>query len=310
MSDYRRGIEVLTRRAPPRPARLPRIAIGQDHAMPSLPTKGFFERGPEFYRDYEGGSIGFARAIGCDSIILLERVFSVEKLQRAHAAGLKCWVWAGPDSWRPSEWRETRGRLKTLCQTHPLLLGYVPDAETFRHNPDAPPEWVDAPRSEVEAMADAFNEDSTTLSIIFTSFPSWGFKQIIAQRARHVSGAPQLYGNHSRAHGDMTAPLTPPAQLLTMGRTWASLFGGGYCPVLAMWHRTAPEQRTYLDGMRSLRNVLFWHETLPTNDTLAAVRDFVPGSSRGGGGIIGGIATALGLGVVGGLIVEVIKGAR
>lgn len=297
MSDYKRGLSVLVQsRRPAPPTSRPRtVTVGTD-PMPSLPIKGFFERGHNYYRDYPEGSLGFAHAIRCDSIVLLERVFTVEKLQRAHAMGLKCWVWAGPDSWRPNTWRETRARLKALCQAHPLLLGYVADAETWRPNPDPAPEWADAPQSEVEAMADAFNEDSQSLSVIFTSFPSWARKAIIAQRARHVSGAPQLYGLREN---------TPPARLLAFGETWRRLFGGGYCAVLAAWDRTAPQQRAYLDGMRSLRNVLFWHEDLPTNDTLAAIRDFTPGSGGGGTGF-GRLIGALGIGIAGGLLTHII----
>lgn len=296
--DYQRGLGVLLRgRTPATPSR---TVIGQaGRTVPSLPTKGIFERGPQFYSRVAGGSIGFATSLRCDSIILHKQWYSAEKLERALAAGLKVWVWSGPDSFYPSNFEATIEALRAICNSDHRINGYIANVERVvapsGHDPQD--DWGSATPAHVARLGAMLHEDSLRFSVGLSSIPAWPHMRTIARMAPHVWGSPQLYGVISPA---------PPAVLLQRGRPWERAFGQGYVPELAAWSRTAPEQRAYLEGMSSISHCIFWHAELPTNDTFAAIRDFQPrGTRSGGGGVgggVGGVLAALGLGVLGGLI--------
>ncbi len=298
--DYSRGLSVLTRKAPPLPAsnRLSRVTIGTaGRTVPSMPRKGIFERQASVYAHVEGGFVGYAVSLRCDSVILLLRLLTPQKLAQAFAAGLKVWLYAGPDDWYTSNWSETRVEIKAACLGDHRINGYVANVERSAPPPTGIPEgrvrsdyWDRATDAQVAALAAALEEDAATLSVGFCSIPQWPHFTAVARLAPHVWGSPQLYGIHS--------PGTPP-QLLARGRPWQAVFPG-YCPCLAAWARNAHEQRAYLQGMSSLPNIMFWHTQVATNDTFAALRDFVPGVGQRSGWRA--VLAALGIGVAGGLI--------
>lgn len=242
--------------------------------LPLLPTKGLWARGNDYYENV-GGAVAFASLLGCDSIVLLGTVeCTPAKLSAAFAAGLKVWVYRGPDSWLPSNWRETRDALKAICASDPRIAGYVANVERINAAPDAADQrdcWGKAPVSEVLALGNALNEDSQTLSVGFASFPAWTYYRTIGKAAPHVWGSPELYG--------LSLPPPSISNLLSWGERWREALTGGYVPSLAAWKRNAVEQQAYLNGLKSLPACIFWHEKpIPSGLILDAIRDFKPGT--------------------------------
>lgn len=232
--------------------------------MTTLPRKAFFERQASGYPADD--SIAYARILGCDSVALLAELADADKVARARAAGLRWWWWAGPDAWKPATWRNTHDRIVALLSTLGGE-GYIADVETA----DA---WRghDVQRAELVA---ALDRDSAAASVGFTSFPSWPWWREVAWGARRVWGCPQLYGIHSPA---------PPMQLRARGEPWRQAFGGGYCPALAAWGRTAPELAAYLGAFADMPGAVFWHSLpAPRGAELEVLRQWSPAASSGRG---------------------------
>lgn len=271
--------------------------------MPAVPHKSFFERtGRQYEQDHiPGGYVEFLVALRCDSALFYYRTVTPEKIRKAIDAGLRVWLYGGPDDWYPSNMRATRDAIKAiLVNGDPRMAGYIANVERVRapsgHDPQD--DWGSATDEQVRELAAMLHEDSLRWSVGFCSIPAWPRFRMIAQQAPHVWGSPQLYGIVSP--GD-------PRELLARGRPWEATFAG-YAPCLAAWGRDATELRAYLSGMEAVPNALFWHTATPTGDAFAALRDFQPGA-RGRGGL-GGVLAALGLGVLGGLITAVLTGSR
>lgn len=158
------------------------------------------------------------------------RADAPQQVSQARALG-DVWLYSGPESWSPANWRENLGRILNLTQ-ETQAVGFICDAEG---------QWPELSqsrrRSELALLGAGLRSAASVVRVGFTSYPS--FPDLDALTAAHgdaVWGAVQML--------DRDAPETE-ATLGAWFRRWSELYGLRLIPVIAGYaagdHQRSPE---------------------------------------------------------------------
>lgn len=158
-----------------------------------------------------------------------------------------CWLFQGPDAWRPETWRATLAAQLAAVRA----LG----ATGIIANPEAG--WERASREEKEAFGAALRAASFETRIGVVTIPSWGPFEIVARAAgRGVWWSMELYSQSARE-----------AMVPALWARWTAIVGRRLIPTLAGFDPPADSDGTldtpegysrYLDSIPRTGGAIVW----------------------------------------------------
>lgn len=206
-------------------------------------------------------------------VIAERRTDAPAQVAAARAAGVTPWLYSGPDSWTPSEWRASLARIVEKARTLGCE-GIVADPEGG---------WPDLPtarrNAEALALGQALAGASSTTRVGVTSYPLFPALDALAEGCgRSVWGSPQIYGRTSQ---------DPDAFAAWFDR-WRARFGSRCIPSIAGWASspalsTPAGFRAYLAALPRAPGAIVWDEA---GDSPAwideALSEYSPGGNAAG----------------------------
>lgn len=207
--------------------------------------RGLYDRGnPSLYPN---GFVGItAKSYGCKWVAVnSSQRARVQVAQDAKSRGLKVWAWSYPDEWLPNTWEQGLERIRENAQQMGAV-GIIVDAEEW-------PAWRAAGRRELERFADQLELAARHIPMGFTTFPSWGGKDVIRERVPSLSWVnPQVYGVRN---GPKKADEGP----LQWADQWKREWRQPVIPALAAWGREPDDAAEYLAAFNwKYRGVIYW----------------------------------------------------
>ncbi len=212
------------------------------------------------------------------------RADDAAQVGRARALGGSVWLWSGPDSWRPENWRATLANIVAECQQK-SCAGFIADPENG---------WPDLSRArlaaEMAAFGAALGAASRETRVGVTSYPTLpGLETLASNAGMGVWGSPQMYGRTS----------TDRATMHSWYARWTAAFGPlRVIPSIAGWVSsdkidTDAEFRAYLAALPKAPGAIVWPAGELPAHIMAALADYNPGGSLPGTAILSLAAFAL-----------------
>lgn len=243
------------------PSISPSLQTGYARQVAPPRGKGIYTREPGLYPN--GDPVGYARALGCDFVVLLNGAGVEQIARRAKDVGLRVWLYTTPEGWSRDNWPDTFStQLERVVRLG--LDGLVADVE----NED----WI-GQRDEIQSLAESLDYASRhELSIGLTSYPQWSPFEQVAAIAPLVWGSPQIYGIQEPGSND---------ELHRRAAPWRYSFADVVLS-LAAYGRNAAEQQSYLKGFTDEPAAIFWQSRTtdmrilphPGTELFNVIRDF------------------------------------
>lgn len=183
-----------------------------------------------------------------------------------HRRGAQLWLYATPEHWQPSTWRETLALI--VVRARELnAVGIIANPESRWAREDAGP------------LGAALAEVALEFRVVVASYPDWhGLADCAAAAGRRVSGSCEVYG---RASSD-------PEVWARWLAAWSDAWGGRVCMSIAGWPAVdtmadSEGFRLYLSRLPKVGGVIVWDASgdAPTYIT-DALEEYEPGGTKVG----------------------------
>lgn len=203
--------------------------------------------------------------------VLATRADYAHEAGLAHAAGKQVWLYAMPDQFGPTVWRD--GLALVLRRAAECgAVGVIVDPENG---------WSNDTADQIPAFGAALSDAASTMRVGITSFPSWGPMAALAHASGDACfGVPQIYGQH----GAFSA-----SEINGQWARWNAAFGTRLIPAFAMWvpadHPEMGDPATYAAYLARLPRAggaIGWMSGAIPVHMLAAVRAWNPGGNTVG----------------------------